>query len=90
MMSWDKFNKKEETPKDPKLKGKLRGNCNRTSCQKPNAVFYNSSTQAHYCHSCARLINESCSGLCLMDPDYKIEQLKKRRNAKINSIIRNN
>ena len=50
--------KEEENLPDPKLKGKYLGNCNRTACQKPGAVFYNHSTREHYCPKCARLIND--------------------------------
>jgi len=48
---------KDETP-DPSLKGKYEGNCNRTVCQKPGAVWYNHSTREHYCSSCASTLNE--------------------------------
>lgn len=47
----------ESTP-DPELKGKYGGNCNRTACQKPGAVWYNHSTREHYCSSCASTLNE--------------------------------
>ena len=47
---------KEPIP-DPLLKGKWRGNCERTSCQKPDAVWYNYSTKKFYCKSCAKAIN---------------------------------
>lgn len=54
--------KKEEpiitTPSIENLKGALNGNCNRTACQKPRAVYYNHSTQKHYCPTCAKMINE--------------------------------
>jgi hypothetical protein len=43
---------------DPALKGIKGGNCNRTACQLPNAVWYNHSTQKYYCHSCADDINQ--------------------------------
>jgi len=36
-------------------KGKL---CNRTACQAPGAYWYNHSTQAFYCGTCADLINQ--------------------------------
>jgi len=38
---------------DPKLKGISGGNCNRTACQKPNAIWYNEGTYAYYCRNCA-------------------------------------
>lgn len=44
---------------DPALKGKKGGNCNRTCCQQPGATWYNHSTQAHYCHACAMLLNRA-------------------------------
>lgn len=50
--------KAEVTTLDPKLKGVQGGNCNRTACQKPGATWFNRCTQAYYCRSCARLINE--------------------------------
>ncbi len=39
------------------LKGKQDGNCNVTACQKPGATWWNTSTRAYYCLSCARDIN---------------------------------
>ena len=47
----------DETP-DPELKGKYEGNCNRTACQRPGAVWYNHSTREHYCSSCASTLNK--------------------------------
>lgn len=38
---------------DPKLKGAEGGNCNRTACQQPGAVWYNESTHFYYCRNCA-------------------------------------
>lgn len=34
-------------------KGQLYGACNRTACQKPDANWFNTSTRAYYCQSCA-------------------------------------
>jgi len=34
-------------------KGKLRGSCNRTACQRPGAAWFNTSTRAYYCQPCA-------------------------------------
>ena len=39
-------------------KGAKNGNCNRTACQKPGAVYYNHSTQKYYCPVCAHMLNE--------------------------------
>lgn len=53
------------------LKGKYGGNCNRTACQQPGAVWWNSSTRAFYCQSCARKINEfsvKADGYALCSP----------------------
>lgn len=44
--------------KDPSLKGIFNGNCNRSMCQKPGATWFNHSTRAYYCHSCAYIINK--------------------------------
>jgi len=41
------------------MKGAFKGNCNRTACQKPNAVYFNYSTKLYYCASCANLINSA-------------------------------
>lgn len=43
----------------PVLEGKgAKGElCNRTACQAPGAYWYNHSTQAYYCGTCADLIN---------------------------------
>jgi len=43
---------------DPKLKGVEGGNCNRTDCQSPNAVWFNNSTLAYYCRNCAIKIQQ--------------------------------
>lgn len=40
------------------MKGKFGGNCNRTSCQKPGATWFNHSTLMYYCEECAILIND--------------------------------
>ena len=45
---------------NPALKGKKNGNCNRTACQAPGAVFYNKGTRAYYCRRCAEMIQASC------------------------------
>lgn len=42
----------------PADKGLWGGRCNRGSCLKPNAVFFNRSTRAFYCFKCARLLND--------------------------------
>lgn len=39
------------------LKGQYKGNCNRTACQKPNAIWYNHSTRKYYCEECAITLN---------------------------------
>ncbi|QFZ84578.1 hypothetical protein GFK26_18290 [Variovorax paradoxus] len=38
---------------DPADKGKQGRNCNVTACQRPNAWFLNSGTDAYYCFDCA-------------------------------------
>jgi len=45
-------------------KGKLNGSCNRTTCQKPGATWFNSATHKHYCKACALAINKA-------NPDWK-------------------
>ena len=42
---------------DPALKGVKGKNCNRTACQKPNAIWYHHDTHKYYCTSCARELN---------------------------------
>ena len=42
----------------PNPKGLRGGNCNRTACQKPNAIYYNHSTRKYYCPACAMMLNE--------------------------------
>jgi len=44
---------------DPALKGVKNGNCNRTACQVEGADHYSVWTQAYYCKSCARMINNA-------------------------------
>ncbi len=46
---------------DPKLKGVEGGNCNRTACQAPDAVWFNTGTQKYYCRSCAIDIQRSAN-----------------------------
>lgn len=40
-----------------KDKGNYMGSCNRTSCQKPGAEYFNHSTRAYYCQECAEILN---------------------------------
>lgn len=41
-------------------KGQFNGACNVTACQLPNsAVYFNHSTRAYYCVTCATAINNS-------------------------------
>lgn len=35
------------------IKGEQGGLCNRTACQQPPALFYNSVMRKYYCHNCA-------------------------------------
>lgn len=61
-------------------KGKKGENCNRTACQAPGAYWYNHSTQAYYCRTCADLINRANRhdsfvrdlghDLLTLDPDF--------------------
>ena len=62
-----------EEEKKKKMKGGRGLNCNRTACQKPPATYYNSSTRAWYCESCANMIDEWSirqgeALLCAYDP----------------------
>lgn len=43
----------------PEDKGKLDGACNRSACLERPATWWNESTRAHYCSTCARLINDN-------------------------------
>jgi len=61
-------------------KGHKGENCNRSACQAPGAYWYNHSTRAYYCKTCADLINSSCQHdqyvkdlghpLLTLDPDF--------------------
>jgi hypothetical protein len=61
-------------------KGVKGENCNRTACQAPGAYWYNHSTQAYYCGTCADLINSTNRrdtfvrdlghDLLTLDPDF--------------------
>lgn len=69
-------------------KGHKGGSCNRTACQAPNAVWYNHSTQAYYCTTCARMLNREAERfrstdsylqnlgheLCTLDPDFATDR----------------
>lgn len=46
-------------------KGLEGGSCNRTACQRPKAVYFNTGTRKFYCKSCALLIHRA-------NPDYKL------------------
>lgn len=53
----------------PPAKGEKRGECNRTACNLPNAIWYNSSTRMYYCTACAHKINNAHpdnKGLCTL------------------------
>lgn len=39
------------------LKGTYLGNCNRTACQAPGAVWWNFGSRSWYCRDCAILLN---------------------------------
>ena len=39
------------------MKGEYNQECNRTVCKNTNANYYNLSTRAYYCKSCANKIN---------------------------------
>lgn len=41
------------------MKGERGGNCNRTACQRPGAMYYSVWTRAYYCGTCARMINDA-------------------------------
>lgn len=43
---------------DKPKKGEWGGECNRTACHNPEAVWFNVSTRKHYCGMCARTLNE--------------------------------
>jgi hypothetical protein len=48
------------------MKGLYNGNCNRTACQQPGAIYFNHSTENYYCAACAAIINEG-------NPQFKQE-----------------
>jgi len=50
---------------DPKLKGVEGGNCNRTACQQPGAIWYNTGTRAYYCRNCAITIQREANDYAL-------------------------
>src|SRR5690349_19861936 len=50
---------KTEVEAMPEDKGKLDGACNRSACLERPATWWNESTRAHYCGTCARLINDN-------------------------------
>ena len=51
--------------------------CSRTTCNNPEAVWWNTVTLQYYCTSCARLINESADGggICKLDTT-EMEEVK--------------
>lgn len=49
---------KQQRPVHLPGKGDYNGLCNRESCQKPPAIFFNQSTEKYYCPQCAKMINE--------------------------------
>lgn len=46
-------------------KGIEGGSCNRTACQKPNAIYYNKATHRFYCKQCMILIHRASPSLNL-------------------------
>jgi hypothetical protein len=42
--------------------------CQRKACGRPGATYFNTSTRAYYCPSCAKAINEYAPGLCVLQP----------------------
>ncbi len=40
------------------LKGTYQGNCNRTACQSPGAVWWNRGSYSWYCRECALMLNK--------------------------------
>jgi len=62
---------------DQKVKGQKNGLCNRTACQSPyHVVYYNQSTRAYYCSSCAKKINDANrkdfgGELCILEDEPK-------------------
>jgi len=49
-------------------KGIKGGNCNRTACQKPGAVWFHLDTRKYYCKACADMLNN--------DPFNKADALR--------------
>ena len=47
----------QQVKPEPSLKGKFKGNCNMTRCQKPGATWFNHSTRKFYCPECAAELN---------------------------------
>ena len=66
---------------DPKLKGVEGGNCNRTACQQPNAVWYNEGTQKYYCRNCAITIQRQENDHAFMTKRIPMEIFKGIFNA---------
>lgn len=51
-------------------KGRKGGSCNRSACQAPGATWFNSSTRAYYCRTCAHMINRANGEeLCKEEPN---------------------
>ncbi len=55
--------------------------CNRTACQKPGATWWNPSTLAYYCQSCAIKINKHNPGLCQPPRLQAVEVTTKRAGS---------
>lgn len=67
------------------------GPCNVTTCQKPGANHWNTSTLAWYCPSCARKINEvvmSTPPLCIHPNNLPPEQARTTQQQPVGDIGR--
>lgn len=81
--------------KDPALKGKEGGNCNRTTCQQPHALYFNVGTNAYYCYECAKDINDFAMNVrdgsaMNLFPDFanvRVKQLNDRANTRAERML---
>ncbi len=69
-------------------KGDYQGECFRTACSNPNAIFYNKGTQKYYCSHCAKKINEySGVEVCMTKKTSQLYQLKDLLNEQLSFMV---
>ena len=65
------------------------GECNRTVCKAPHAVYYNTGTYGYYCTPCARAINYREMICILVDHDLDGGEMDAHYEARMQRMRQN-